>query len=66
MTQQIKAFKRLFSIREAAMYLGCSTWSVRRLIWAGHLPKVTARRRVHVDVRDMDEFIDRHKVGEQL
>ena len=48
------------------MYLGRSAWSVRHLVWAGELPEVRVGRRVHVDVRDMDEFIDRHKVGEQL
>ncbi len=53
--------KRLYSIAEAAVYLGRSTWSVRRLIWSGDLPEVRAARRVHVDVRDLDDFIDRHK-----
>jgi len=52
------------SIREAAEYLGRSTWSVRRLIWNGELPAVRAGGRVHMDVRDMDEFIERNKVRE--
>lgn len=56
--------KRLMSIREAAEYLGRSTWSVRRLIWNGELPAVRAGGRVHMDVRDMDEFIERNKVRE--
>lgn len=56
--------KRLYSIPEAAQYLGRSPWSVRHLIWAGELPSVRAGRRVHVDVRDMDEFIERNKVAE--
>jgi hypothetical protein len=33
---------RLFSIPEAAIYLGRSTWSVRRLIWSGEFPSVRA------------------------
>ena len=57
--------KRLYRIEEAAEYLGRSTWSVRRLIWNGELPQVRAGGRVHVDVRDMDTFIDRNKVREE-
>jgi excisionase family DNA binding protein len=53
--------KRLYTLPEAAIYLGRSTWSVRRLVWDGGLPRVRAGRRVHIDVRDMDEFIDKHK-----
>ena len=59
-----KPLKRLYALAEAAGYLGRSMWSVRRLIWNGELPSVRAGGRVHVDVRDMDEFIDKHKVTE--
>jgi excisionase family DNA binding protein len=57
-----KTLKRLYSLPEAAEYLGRSPWSVRRLIWSGELPQVRAGRRVHVDIRDMDAFIDKNKV----
>jgi excisionase family DNA binding protein len=57
--------KRLFSLPEAALYLGRSTWSVRRLIWSGEIPSVRAGGLVHVDVQDMDGFIDRNKVREE-
>lgn len=60
-----KPLKRLYSLSEAAIYLGRSTWSVRRLIWSGELPAVRAGGRVHVDVQDMDQFIDRNKVREE-
>ena len=58
--------KRLFSLPEAAIYLGRSTWSVRRLIWSGELPQVRAGRRVHVNVKDMDEFIEKYKVCDNV
>ena len=58
--------KRLYSIGEAATYLGRSTWSVRRLIWNGDLPQVRAGGRVHIDVRDMDEFIEKFKEREYV
>jgi hypothetical protein len=35
-----KTLKRLYSLPEAAVYLGRSTWSVRRLIWNGELFQV--------------------------
>ena len=61
---QPRATKRLYTLAEAGTYLGRSAWSVRRLVWAGELPKVQAGRRVHVDIRDMDEFIEKHKETE--
>jgi excisionase family DNA binding protein len=61
-----KVLKRLYSISEAAEYLGRSTWSIRRLIWAGELPSVRARGRVHVDLRDMEAFIENNKVREDV
>ena len=56
--------KRLYTLDEAAAYLGRSIWSVRRLIWNGDLPSVRVAKRVHLDLLDMDEFIDKHKVTE--
>jgi excisionase family DNA binding protein len=61
-----KTLKRLYSIPEVAEYSGRSPWSVRRLIWNGELPQVRAGRRVHVDVRDMEEFIEKNKVRENV
>jgi hypothetical protein len=41
-------------------------WSVRELIWKGHLPSVKVGRRVHLDYNDLNQFVDRHKVLEPL
>ncbi len=54
--------KRLYSIPEAAEYLGRSVWSVRELIWNGKLPCVKVGRRIHLDILDLDQWIDRNKV----
>ena len=54
--------KRLYSVGEAAEYLGRSVWSVRELIWKGSLPSVRAGRRVHLDIVDLDEWIANNKV----
>jgi excisionase family DNA binding protein len=58
--------KRLYSLKEAAVYMGISVWSLRRLIWNGLLPSVQGQRwrRVLVDVMDMDRYIEQNKVME--
>jgi excisionase family DNA binding protein len=62
---EAKVSKRLYSVPEAAQYLGRSSWSVRRLIWSGDLPEVRAGRRVHLDINDMDAFIEKNKLREK-
>jgi excisionase family DNA binding protein len=54
--------KRLYSIAEAAIYLGRSVWSVRELIWGGKLPCVKVGRRIHLDIIDLDQWIEKNKV----
>ena len=58
--------KRLYTIPEAAQYLGRTVWSVRELIWSGRLPAVKVGRRTHLDLEDLNAFIERHKVQETL
>jgi len=64
MGKQAETIKRLYTIPEAGIYLGRSEWSVRRLIWDGELPEVRIKGRVHVDIRDMEELIDKNKMKE--
>jgi excisionase family DNA binding protein len=54
--------KRLFTITQAAEYLGRSSWAVRAMIWAGKLPAVRDGKRVLVDVHDMDRWIEVNKI----
>ena len=58
--------KRLYSIPEAATYLGRSVWSVRELIWDGKLPCVKVGRRIHLDIIDLDRWIEGNKVKHYL
>jgi excisionase family DNA binding protein len=53
--------KRLYGVPEAACYLGRTVDALREMLWAGKLPFVRDGRRVLVDMRDMDEFIERSK-----
>ncbi len=66
---------RLLNLKEAAIYLGVSYWTVRDWVAAGHLatfqppalqpregelPRQTLRR-VLIDRNDLDRFVDEHK-----
>ena len=58
--------KRLFSIPEAAEYLGRTECAMREMLWAGKLPSVRFDRRIFLDVRDLDEFIEKSKLVERI
>lgn len=53
--------KRLYSIEEAAKYLGRSLWAVREMLWAGKIPYVKDGKRILLDIRDMDSWIEKNK-----
>ncbi|MBC8554197.1 MAG: helix-turn-helix domain-containing protein [Candidatus Brocadiales bacterium] len=57
-----KANKRLYTVDESAIYLGRSVWSIRELIYNGHLPCIKVGRRVHLDINDLDTFIEQNKM----
>lgn len=53
--------KRLYSIKEAGIYLGRSTWSVREMLWAKKLPQIKDGKRIFIDIEDMDKWIEQTK-----
>jgi hypothetical protein len=53
--------KRLFDLKEAAIYLGRPVFSVRTLIWNGALPVIKDGRKLYLDVVDMNDYIERNK-----
>ncbi len=53
--------QRLLSTREAARYLGLSVRKVQEMTAGGELPWVPAGRRVQLDIRDLDAWIDAQK-----
>jgi excisionase family DNA binding protein len=53
--------KRLYSIAEAAVYLGRTARAVREMLWGGKMPYIKDGKRILVDIRDMDIWIDRSK-----
>ena len=55
--------KRLYTLREAAIYLGRTLWGMRELIWAGEIPIVRGdgNRKIFLDIVDLNEYINRNK-----
>jgi len=53
--------KRLYTIPEAAEYLGHSIWGIRSLIWGKVLPVVRYGRRQYLDLYDLNKFIEKNK-----
>ncbi|HEV8131285.1 MAG TPA: helix-turn-helix domain-containing protein [Acidobacteriota bacterium] len=59
---------RLMRTSEAARYLGLGAKALRQLINSGELPYLQLQGKNSpflVDRRDLDKFIDRHKIGSQ-
>jgi len=55
--------KRLYTLKEAAEYLGRPVWGVRTIVWSGQIPVVKPRggRKIYIDVMDLNNFIERNK-----
>jgi len=53
--------KRLISQKEAGEYLGISYWTVRDLVFCGDIPHIRIRRRILMDIQDLDDYIQKTK-----
>lgn len=51
----------LLSVKKAAIYLDRSEQSIQHLIFERELPVVRVGRRVHLDRRDLDAWIEKNK-----
>jgi len=62
MTQTTNPFaKRLYTLKEAACYLGRSDWGMRDLIWGRKIPAVREGRKIYLDIDDLNNYIQRNK-----
>jgi len=54
---------RLLPLKEAAQYLGLTTWAMRERIWAGDIPVVRfpGGRKMFIDTADIDKFVEGNK-----
>ena len=55
--------KRLYTLKQAADYLGRSEWGMRDLIWKQQIPVVMNKggRKIFIDVQDLDAYVSDHK-----
>ncbi len=56
-----KVLPRLFSVKDAARYIGRSENALRILIHRKEVPAIHGGSRVHLDRRDLDHWIDKNK-----
>ncbi|MHB8780328.1 MAG: helix-turn-helix domain-containing protein [Candidatus Geothermincolia bacterium] len=63
MSSQAKVSRRLLPIEDAATYLGMTAWAMRHRINQGLLPYIRMGRRIYLDIKDLDELIERLKVS---
>jgi excisionase family DNA binding protein len=56
--------KRLYTLKQAGIYIGLSHWRVRSLIYSGQLAYVRLGRRILIDLKDLDALIDSKKQQE--
>lgn len=54
--------KRLYDLKEAAVYLGRPVFSVRTLIWNGALPVIKDGRKFYLDIHDMNEYVEKNRI----
>lgn len=54
----LPASKRLFGVSEAGAYLGVSHWTVRELLNRGQIPYCRIGRKILLDLRDLDKFVE--------
>jgi len=53
--------KRLYTVKEAAEYLGHTVWGIRSLVWSKTLPVVQHGRKQFLDLFDLNAFIEKNK-----
>ena len=54
---------RLLTLKAAADWLGLTVWAMRERIWQGQIPfiRFDGGRKIYLDVKDLEKFIERHK-----
>lgn len=53
--------KRLFSIKELVDTVGATDWFWRTQIWDGALPFIQVGKKIFVELKDIDNFININK-----
>ncbi len=54
--------KRLYSIKDLVRLIGVTEWFWRSQIWDGKLPFIQVGRKMLIDSKDIEIFIQKHKI----
>jgi excisionase family DNA binding protein len=57
----VKLERRLYSIKEVALYLGRSPWTIAEMVRTGKLPYVPDGKRRFLDIEDINKWIVSNK-----
>jgi hypothetical protein len=60
-SQSTVSAKRLFSIKELASEIGGTIWFWRTMIWDGQIPYMQVGKKMFVDTKDIEVFIEKNK-----
>jgi len=60
--QTVPVKKRLYSIKELVLEIGATEWFWRTQIWDGQLPYVQVGRKMFIELKDIDIFIQKNKM----
>ncbi|HEY4776225.1 MAG TPA: excisionase family DNA-binding protein [Candidatus Acidoferrales bacterium] len=52
---------RLLSKKDAAIYLGCTFWALRDVVWAGELKAIRIGKRDCIDRVDLNAWVEKRK-----
>jgi len=52
---------RLLTIKQASVYLSCTVWALRELVWKRKIPNVRIGQRLLFDRADLDKFVESQK-----
>lgn len=55
--------KRLYTIKEMACEIGATEWYWRSQIWGGNIPYIQVGRKMFIESRDIEKFIEDYKTS---
>jgi excisionase family DNA binding protein len=61
--ERSESLRRLLSVKEAGTVLGLGQWRVRTLVWRMEIPFVRIGRRIMIDIKDLENFIQANKTA---
>ena len=64
-SQRPHALQRLLTVKDAAAYLGRTVPALERLIFRKEIPVVRVGRRVRLDVKELDRWIERNSTTQR-